>query len=105
AYSLMSSDFGKLRSIINLLTPGLVYATDGGPFARAIYETVPHEIELVVARNPLGDRKTTMFAELLGADDASGVAAAHRAVSPDTIAKFFFISRLTRTHQTLINTT
>jgi feruloyl-CoA synthase len=104
AYSLMSSDFGKLRSIINLLTPGLVYATDGGPFARAIYETVPDEIELVVARNPLGDRKTTMFAELLGADDASGVAAAHRAVSPDTIAKFLFTSGSTGNPKAVINT-
>ena len=64
AYSLMSSDFGKLRTIINLLTPGLVFANDGSPFARAIYETVPDDIELVVARNPLGDRKTTLFADL-----------------------------------------
>ena len=37
----MSSDFGKLRAIIDLLTPGLVFANDGGPFARALYETVP----------------------------------------------------------------
>src|SRR6185369_12044105 len=104
AYSLMSNDFGKLRSIINLLTPGLIYATDGGPFARAIYETVPDEIELVVARNPLGDRKTTMFAELLGAEDATGVAAAHRAVSPDTIAKFLFTSGSTGNPKAVINT-
>jgi feruloyl-CoA synthase len=104
AYSLMSSDFGKLRSIINLLTPGLVYVTDGGPFARAIYETVPDEIELVVARNPLGDRKTTMFADLLGAEDASGVGAAHRAVSPDTIAKFLFTSGSTGNPKAVINT-
>src|SRR5262245_3225202 len=41
AYSLMSTDFGKLREIINLLTPGLVFANDGGPFARALYQTVP----------------------------------------------------------------
>src|SRR5215813_7834951 len=104
AYSLMSNDFGKLRGIINLLTPGLVFANDGGPFARAIYETVPDEIELVVARNPLGDRKTTMFADLLGAEDASGVAAAHRAVSPDTIAKFLFTSGSTGNPKGVINT-
>ena len=104
AYSLMSNDFGKLRTIIGLLTPGLVFANDGGPFARAIYETVPDEIELVVARNPLGDRKTTLFADLLGAEDASGVAAAHRVVSPDTIAKFLFTSGSTGNPKAVINT-
>src|SRR4026208_2180507 len=77
AYSLMSSDFGKLRMIIELLTPGLVFVNDGGPFARALYATIPDEIELVVARNPLGDRKTTLFSDLLGAQDDAGVAAAH----------------------------
>ena len=57
AYSLMSSDFGKLRAILELLTPGMVFANDGGPFARALYATVPDDIELVVTRNPLGDRQ------------------------------------------------
>ena len=41
AYSLMSSDFGKLRHIIDLLTPGLVFAADGTLFARAIEAVVP----------------------------------------------------------------
>jgi feruloyl-CoA synthase len=85
AYSLMSNDFGKLRMIIELLTPGLVFVNDGGPFARALYATVTDEIELVVVRNPLGDRKTILFSDLLGAQDDAGVAAAHEAVTPDTI--------------------
>ena len=37
AYSLLSSDFGKLRAILDLLTPGMVFANDGSPFARALY--------------------------------------------------------------------
>ena len=35
-YSLMSSDFGKLKSIVADLAPGLVFVSDGNPFARAI---------------------------------------------------------------------
>ena len=36
AYSLVSTDFGKLRHIAGLLTPGLIYATDGERFAPAL---------------------------------------------------------------------
>jgi feruloyl-CoA synthase len=104
AYSLLSNDFGKLRAIIDLLTPGLVFANDGLPFARALYATVPDSIELVVTRNPLGDRKTTLFADLIGAEDNAGVAAAQRQVTPDTIAKFLFTSGSTGTPKAVINT-
>lgn len=104
AYSLMSADFGKLRSIVELLTPGLVFVNDGATFARAVYATVPDEIELVVRRNPLGDRKTTLFSDLLGVRDDAGVAAAHAAVTPDTIAKFLFTSGSTGNPKAVINT-
>src|SRR6185312_9193822 len=36
AYSLVATDYAKLRHIFGLLTPGLVYAADGGRFAKAI---------------------------------------------------------------------
>ena len=104
AYSLMSSDFGKLRMILELLTPGLVFVNDGGPFARALYAAVPDEIELVVARNPPGDRKTTLFSDLLDAPDDASVDAAHDAVTPDTIVKFLFTSGSTGSPKAVINT-
>jgi feruloyl-CoA synthase len=104
AYSLMSSDFGKLRRILELITPGLVFANDGMPFAKALYATVPDDIELVVTRNPLGDRPVTMFSDLLGDENEAGVAAAHTAVTPDTIAKFLFTSGSTGTPKGVINT-
>src|ERR1700683_1488129 len=36
AYSLISSDFGKLRHIFSLLTPGLVYVSDQNAYRKAI---------------------------------------------------------------------
>ena len=105
AYSMLSSDFGKLRTIIELLTPGLVFAHDGGPFARAIYAAVPEDVELVVTHHPLGDwKKMTLFADLIGDEDAAGVAAAQRRVTPDTIAKFLFTSGSTGNPKSVINT-
>jgi feruloyl-CoA synthase len=104
AYSLMSSDFGKLRMILDLLTPGLVFASDGQMFARAIEAGVPENVELVVTRNPPANRKTTLFAALIGAEDASGVAAARASVTPETIAKFLFTSGSTGQPKSVINT-
>ncbi len=36
AYSTMSGDLGKLRAILRILDPGLVFAAGGAPFARAL---------------------------------------------------------------------
>jgi feruloyl-CoA synthase len=74
------------------------------PFARALYATVPDDTELVVARNPLGDRPTTMFADLIGDEDADGIAAAYAKVTPDSIVKFLFTSGSTGHPKGVINT-
>ena len=104
AYSLMSSDFGKLRMIVDLLTPGMVFAADGNAFGRAIAATVPDDVELVVTANPPPNRKATLFADLIGAEDAAAVAAAERQVTPDTIVKFLFTSGSTGSPKAVINT-
>src|ERR1700757_3123524 len=61
-YSLVSQDFGKLKAIIDILTPGLVFAADGLAFSRAINAAVPADVEIVVRKNAPKERHTTSFA-------------------------------------------
>ena len=102
AYSLVSSDFGRLRSIFELITPGLVFACDGTQFARAIETVVPKDAELVVTRNP-PPRAATLFSDL-AAEPTGAIDAAHAKVGPDTTAKFLFTSGSTGVPKCVINT-
>ena len=47
AYSTVSTDFGKLRYVLDLLTPGLVFAAHGEKYARAIAAAVPADARAV----------------------------------------------------------
>ena len=104
AYSLISSDHGKLKHIFDLLTPGLVYVSDAAPYARALANAVPAGVEIVVGANPPPGRETTPFSALLAERGDAAVDAAHAATTHDTIAKFLFTSGSTGAPKAVVNT-
>ena len=103
AYSLMSQDFGKLRHILGMLTPGLVFASDA-TYAKAISATVAQDVEVALTQGGVEGRDTRSFADLLARVPTAQVDAAHAAVGPDTIVKFLFTSGSTKLPKGVINT-
>ena len=104
AYSLMSQDYGKLKHILGVLTPGLVFASSASAFGKAITATVPADTTVVLTSGSIDGRKTLSFDDLLGTVPTAQVDQAHAKVGPDTIAKFLFTSGSTKLPKGVINT-
>ncbi|HKU48053.1 MAG TPA: feruloyl-CoA synthase [Burkholderiales bacterium] len=89
AYSLMSKDFGKLKSIFELVKPGLVWTADPQKFAPALAAV---------------GAQSTPVAEMLEANPGSTGEREHAKVTGETVAKILFTSGSTGTPKGVINT-
>ena len=102
-YSLVSQDYDKLRHILGLCTPGLVFAADAR-YAKAIQATVAADCEVVLVEGEVPGRSHTAWSQLLATPVTPDVDAAIAALRPETIAKFLFTSGSTKMPKAVINT-
>ncbi|MBW7972180.1 feruloyl-CoA synthase [Bradyrhizobium sp. BR 10289] len=103
AYSLVSKDFDKLKSMIALLQPGAIYVSATKAFAAALAAIEPLHTAKVISGNA-SDADALAFRAIAATPETSDVAQAFAAVTPDTIAKFLFTSGSTGTPKAVINT-
>ena len=107
AYSTVSTDHGRLQHVIATLTPGLVFASDGARYGKAIAAAVPGGCEVVLLSSE-GYARTagavTAFSDLLATEPGPAVDEAFARIRPDSIAKFLFTSGSTWLPKAVINT-
>jgi feruloyl-CoA synthase len=103
AYSLMSRDFDKLKSMIALLEPGAIYVSGTKPFAAALAAIEPLHTAQIISGDA-GDADALAFRAIAATAETPDVAKAFAAVTPDTVAKFLFTSGSTGTPKAVINT-
>jgi feruloyl-CoA synthase len=103
AYSLIATDFARLRDIAALVRPGLIFADDGSRYAAAIRACAPEDAEVVIARGDPGV-SATPFEALLATTPTSAIKSAAGAVHSGTVAKLLFTSGSTGVPKAVINT-
>jgi feruloyl-CoA synthase len=96
AYSLLSHDFAKLKHILGLLKPGLVFAADFAKFGKAIEGAVALGTEVIDSK--------TLQEQFINLTPGDAVDKAMEATGPDSIVKFLFTSGSTKMPKGVINT-
>ncbi|WP_460565311.1 AMP-binding protein [Hydrogenophaga aquatica] len=92
AYSLLSDDHAKLRAMVALIRPAIIFVQEAQAFERALQAVVAPETKVVYVGKPVDNLAATPWAEVVKTPVTSAVDASVDAIRPETVGKYLFTS-------------
>jgi feruloyl-CoA synthase len=103
-YSLMPGDFGRLRHVVSLVRPAVVFAEQTSTFKRAL-ETVDFgDAEIVTAEPALLSKPATAWSDVLATPVTPAVVASIESLDPDAPSLYMLTSGSTSMPKAVIQT-
>lgn len=102
AYSLMSSDFAKLRQVFSVVRPKAIFVQDYEMFAAALEQLDLDGVDVIAVKN--AGNRVTPYSDLLTPLNMNAVADSYESLVWDDIAKLLFTSGSTGMPKAVINT-
>lgn len=97
AYSLLSTDHAKLKAMVGLLDPAVVFVQSARQFEAALRAVGLGNAKVVYVDDPVADIDATSWSEIVATPAGPAVQASVDAITHDTIAKYLFTSGSTGT--------
>ena len=102
AYSMMSGDFARLKHVVNVIHPKMIFVQDYRHFAKALDAVDLDGVEIVAVEG--GGNHATAFDDFLKPGDLDAVEARRQGLNWDNVAKFLFTSGSTGLPKAVITT-
>jgi feruloyl-CoA synthase len=102
-YSLLSTDFERLRHVVDLVKPAVIFA-ETADFARAAQAVAPADAVIVSAEAEAFPAGTVAMTEVLSVPDVEGIGRAVEALDPTAPARYLLTSGSTGRPKAVIHT-
>lgn len=92
AYSLLSHDHAKLRAMVELVDPAVVFVQEGHRFERALRALGSRDLQVIHVSDPATGLASTAWSEVIATPVGPQVRASIESIEPATVAKVLFTS-------------
>ncbi|MCK6426650.1 MAG: AMP-binding protein [Burkholderiaceae bacterium] len=92
AYSLLSADHAKLRAMVELIDPAVVFVQEAARFERALRALGLRDVRVIHVEAPVAGLASTPWSEVTATPVGEAVQASIAAIEPGTVAKVLFTS-------------